>query len=252
MKPWDPPEQRLYPVLDDLLAEWSGRVPARVRGHPHRRVALVAAELQRARVSRAQPGAVPVDRSRSRRAVARAGDVDRGRSAEAAGGAVSRRHGARRADDDPSWRRRSGCTPRRRGRSTTSRSSAADRPGSPTPSTRASEGLQTILIEQAAPGGQAGTSSLIENYLGFPAGVTGADLAQRAAAQARRFGAELLVGHAVTGVRREDPYRIVQLTERPRDLVSRARDRHGHVGPRRSTCRGSTRSSAPAPTTAPR
>ena len=75
-----------------------------------------------------------------------------------------------------------------------------------------SEGLRTILIEQSAPGGQAGTSSLIENYLGFPAGVTGADLAQRAAAQARRFGTELLLGHSVKSVRREDPYRIVQLT----------------------------------------
>jgi thioredoxin reductase (NADPH) len=67
------------------------------------------------------------------------------------------------------------------------------------------------LIEQDAPGGQAGTSSMIENYLGFPSGVTGSDLAQRAAAQARRFGAELLVGHPVVGYRRDDPYRIVQL-----------------------------------------
>ena len=75
-----------------------------------------------------------------------------------------------------------------------------------------SEGLKTILIEQAAPGGQAGTSSLIENYLGFPAGVTGADLAQRATAQARRFGTELVVGLAVESVRREDPYRIVHLS----------------------------------------
>src|SRR5262249_53864466 len=56
----------------------------------------------------------------------------------------------------------------------------------------ASEGLKTLLVEQSAPGGQAGTSSKIENYLGFPAGVTGADLARRAAAQAQRFGAEVL------------------------------------------------------------
>ena len=55
-------------------------------------------------------------------------------------------------------------------------------------------GCKTLLVEQSAPGGQAGTSSMIENYLGFPSGVTGADLAQRAVAQARRFGAELLVG----------------------------------------------------------
>jgi thioredoxin reductase (NADPH) len=76
----------------------------------------------------------------------------------------------------------------------------------------ASEGLKVLLIEQNAPGGQAGTSSMIENYLGFPNGVTGADLARRAATQARRFGTEVLVGNAVCGLRREDPYRIVQLS----------------------------------------
>src|SRR4029079_160960 len=75
----------------------------------------------------------------------------------------------------------------------------------------ASEGLRTVLIEQSAAGGQAGTSSMIENYLGFPAGVTGADLAQRATMQARKFGAELLTGQEVVGLRREDPYRIVML-----------------------------------------
>jgi len=75
----------------------------------------------------------------------------------------------------------------------------------------ASEGLRALLIEQHAPGGQAGTSSFIENYLGFPGGVTGADLAQRAVAQARRFGAEMLVGQPVVALRREDPYRIVKL-----------------------------------------
>ena len=75
----------------------------------------------------------------------------------------------------------------------------------------ASEGLKALLIEQHAPGGQAGSSSFIENYLGFPGGLTGEDLAQRAVAQARRFGAEMLVGHPVTGLRREDPYRIVTL-----------------------------------------
>ncbi len=56
-----------------------------------------------------------------------------------------------------------------------------------------------LLIEQNAPGGQAGTSSRIENYLGFPGGVTGADLAQRAVAQARRFGTEILTAQEVVG-----------------------------------------------------
>jgi thioredoxin reductase (NADPH) len=76
----------------------------------------------------------------------------------------------------------------------------------------ASEGLKVLLIEQNAPGGQAGTSSMIENYLGFPNGVTGADLARRAAMQAWRFGTEVLVSSSVTGLRREDPYRIVELS----------------------------------------
>jgi thioredoxin reductase (NADPH) len=69
------------------------------------------------------------------------------------------------------------------------------------------------MIEHSAPGGQAGTSSRIENYLGFPSGVTGADLAQRAVAQAKRFGAELLTAREVTEVRRADPYRIIRLAD---------------------------------------
>ena len=65
----------------------------------------------------------------------------------------------------------------------------------------ASEGLRTVLFEREAPGGQAGTSSRIENYLGFPTGLSGDDLASRAIAQAKRFGAELLVTRTVTGIR---------------------------------------------------
>jgi thioredoxin reductase (NADPH) len=67
----------------------------------------------------------------------------------------------------------------------------------------ASEGLKTLLVERQAPGGQAGTSSNIENYLGFPAGLTGADLTRRAVAQARKFGAEILTPQEVTAVRVE-------------------------------------------------
>ena len=64
----------------------------------------------------------------------------------------------------------------------------------------ASEGLCTILIERQAPGGQAGTSSRIENYLGFPTGVAGDELAARALRQAKRFGAEILVARGATGI----------------------------------------------------
>ena len=77
----------------------------------------------------------------------------------------------------------------------------------------ASEGLRTILVERSAPGGQAGTSSKIENYLGFPSGVSGADLARRAATQARRFGAEIITAQEAVEIRREDPYRKVILSD---------------------------------------
>lgn len=75
----------------------------------------------------------------------------------------------------------------------------------------ASEGLRTVMIEREAPGGQAALSSRIENYLGFPAGLTGSDLTRRAVMQARRFGVEILAPQEVTRVRVEGPYKVVQL-----------------------------------------
>jgi thioredoxin reductase (NADPH) len=77
----------------------------------------------------------------------------------------------------------------------------------------ASEGLRTVMIEMEAPGGQAGMSSRIENYLGFPSGLSGGDLARRAAAQARRFGVEILAPQEVTAVGVEGPSRMVRLAD---------------------------------------
>jgi thioredoxin reductase (NADPH) len=77
----------------------------------------------------------------------------------------------------------------------------------------ASEGLRTILVERFATGGQAGTSSKIENYLGFPGGISGEDLARRAASQAKKFGAEILTTQEAVGIKREDPYRKVMLSD---------------------------------------
>ncbi len=71
--------------------------------------------------------------------------------------------------------------------------------------------LSTVLIEREAPGGQAGTSSRIENYLGFPVGLSGSDLARRGVTQARRFGVEILTPQVVTKVKLQDPYRVLQL-----------------------------------------
>jgi thioredoxin reductase (NADPH) len=76
----------------------------------------------------------------------------------------------------------------------------------------ASEGLKTIMVEREAPGGQAGQSSRIENYLGFPAGLSGSDLARRATDQARRLGAELLTVQDATGLRVEGAGRVVELS----------------------------------------
>jgi thioredoxin reductase (NADPH) len=77
----------------------------------------------------------------------------------------------------------------------------------------AADGLKTLLIERSAPGGQAGLSSRIENYLGFPSGLSGGDLARRAVAQARRFGAEILAPQEVKSMRVEGPSRVVTLAD---------------------------------------
>src|ERR1700690_230494 len=77
----------------------------------------------------------------------------------------------------------------------------------------ASEGLHTVMIEREAPGGQAGMSSRIENYLGFPAGLSGSDLARRAVVQAQRFGVEILSPLEAVGVRTEGSYRIIKLVD---------------------------------------
>src|SRR5215813_7574977 len=77
----------------------------------------------------------------------------------------------------------------------------------------ASEGLHTVMIEREAPGGQAGMSSRIENYLGFPMGLSGGDLARRAVVQAQRFGVEILSPQEATGIRTEGSYRIIKLAD---------------------------------------
>ena len=210
MKPWDPPEQRLYPVLDDLLSGWTSHVRLpfegiRVAGSRWSPQSYAARDfLARNQVPYRW---VDIDQDAPTRALAvsLAGDPPRLPVVLFPDGS------ALIAPSTAELAERAGLY------------AVATRPfydlviigGGPAGLANAvygaSEGLHTLLIEQAAPGGQAGTSSFIENYLGFPGGVTGADLAQRAAAQAKRFGAEMMVGHAVAGLRREDPYRVVTL-----------------------------------------
>jgi thioredoxin reductase (NADPH) len=85
----------------------------------------------------------------------------------------------------------------------------------------ASEGLRAVAIESVAPGGQAGTTSMIENYLGFPQGISGSELATRATAQAKRFGAEVLVARRLVDVTRDGPGYVVELSDGTR-VPSRA------------------------------
>lgn len=212
MKPWDPPEQQLYPVLDDLLTEWRSNVRQafdgiRVLGSQFSPQSFATKEfLSRNRVPYEW---VDVDSDAPARALAEslAGDVTHlpvvifldgthlvaPTSAELAAKAGLQTHANRPFYDVVVI--------------------GGGPAGLANAVYAASEGLRTVLVESHSAGGQAGTSSLIENYLGFPAGVTGADLAQRATAQARRFGAELLTGQEVASIRREDPYRVVVLAD---------------------------------------
>jgi thioredoxin reductase (NADPH) len=210
LKPWTPPGERLYPVLDDLLSDWTAHVRLpydgiRVAGD---RSSPRSYALKDFLSSNQVPYQwIDVDRDDSTRELIRSfGDStplpvvlfpDGSHLAAPSNRELAEKIGMQTRARLPFYDLAVvGAGPA---------GLAAALYGS-------SEGLRTILLEQNAPGGQAGTSSLIENYLGFPAGVSGEDLARRAATQARRFGAELLVQEVVS-VRREDPYRFLRLAD---------------------------------------
>ena len=208
LKPWDPPGERLYPVLDDLLSDW------RARSRPPFDGIRVAG-------ARSSPASFAVKEFLSNNQVPYQWiDVDQDaptRELILSHGDPGRLPVVFFSDGSflaaPSHRELA----EKIGLQTKARLPFYDVAivgGGPAGLAAAvygaSEGLRTVLVEQSAPGGQAGTSSKIENYLGFPAGVSGADLARRAATQARRFGAEVLSQETVS-LRREDPYRILRL-----------------------------------------
>ncbi|MDJ0499044.1 MAG: FAD-dependent oxidoreductase [Acidimicrobiia bacterium] len=211
MKPWDPPQEKLYPVLDDLLADWHANVPApfdgiRVlgttwsppthetkdflarNGIPYRFLDIERDDEALSIVTASsEGGSLPVvllpEREPMVQPDRRTLAAEIGLHTEAAspfydvvivGGGPAGLAGAVYG---------------------------------------ASEGLRVALIEKDAPGGQAGTSARIENYLGFPTGVSGGDLARRAAAQAARLGAELITAAEVTAIRVDDTVKIVTLAD---------------------------------------
>jgi thioredoxin reductase (NADPH) len=215
LKPWDPPEEHLYPVLDDLLEDWAASFRPPFEG-------------VRVLGTRWSPQSYAI-----RDFLARNQTPYQWFDVETAD----------KVSDVKSWVEAAGAQPASLPMVLFPDGSSLVAPGIPELAEKlglrlrpegafydmvivgggpaglaaavygASEGLRTVLVEMEAPGGQAGMSSRIENYLGFPAGLSGGDLARRAVAQARRFGVEILVPQQVMGVRVEGPSRIVQLAD---------------------------------------
>jgi thioredoxin reductase (NADPH) len=210
-KPWDPPEERLYPVLNDLLDDWQAgyRPPfdgLRVVGHrwslkdhkvrnflsqnhvPYRWIDVAANDegVELLKTSGLDPDNLPVVMFADGSSL-----VDP--ETEALAARVGLRVQATQEFYDIVV-------------------VGAGPAGLAAAVYGASEGLRTLVIEPMAPGGQAGSSSRIENYLGFPSGLTGAELGRRAHTQATRFGAEFVTQRAV-GLRIDGQYRFVQLVD---------------------------------------
>lgn len=212
LKPWEPPEERLYPVLDDLLADWMARVRPpfdgiRVAGTGLSRSSYTVkdflsrnqipyqwVDLETDASTRALVSAMPQGMSRLPVVFFPDGTAMVQPSVRELAEKLGMQTHAQRPFYDLIV-------------------VGAGPAGLAAAVYGASEGLRTVLIERDAPGGQAGTSSQIENYLGFPAGVSGADLARRATIQARRFGAEIISAQDAIEIRRNDPYRITRLSD---------------------------------------
>ena len=215
LKPWDPPEEHLYPVLDDLLGDWTASFRPPFEG-------------LRVLGTRWSPQCFAI-----RDFLARNQTPYQWIDVETAGQTAQLRSLVEAVDAHPASLP-TVLFPDGSSLTTPSISELAEklglrvRPevafydlvivgGGPAGLAAAvygaTEGLRTVLVEMEAPGGQAGMSSRIENYLGFPSGLSGGDLARRAVAQARRFGVEILTPQQVTGVRVEGPSRMVQLAE---------------------------------------
>ncbi len=212
LKPWDPPEEQLYPVVEDLLTTWEAGAAleaggVRVIGH---RFSKESHDLRDFLARNRVPARfLDVERDGEARELLTVAGVEADRLPVALleDGAVLERPTILEL---------------------ATRLGIAGQPahehydlvivgGGPAGLAAAvygaSEGLRTVMIEREAPGGQAGQSSRIENYLGFPEGLSGSQLAGRATTQARRLGAELLTVQDVVGLRVEGSGRIVELSD---------------------------------------
>jgi thioredoxin reductase (NADPH) len=212
LKPWSPPEDKLYPVLDDLLGDWVDAHPegpdgVQVVGHRwSERSHEVKTFLARNHVPYRWLDLEHDGEAERLRDLARADAADLPLVVL--------------ADAEPLRAPSTIDLANALGISTTAQQPLYDLcivgggpAGLAAAVYAASEGLQTVVIEREAPGGQAGTSAAIENYLGFPRGLSGAELTHRAVTQVRRFGAELVLARDVSGLEQRGPVRAVTFSD---------------------------------------
>ena len=209
LKPWDPPEERLYPVLDDLLDDWLAafRPPfegVRVVGH---RWSAASHQLKDFLGRNQVPYQwLDVEVSDDARTMVEAAGHGAGLPL-----VVLPDGGVMQAPSIAEVAARIGMSDKAELPYYDLVVVGAGPAGLAAAVYGASEGLHTLLVEAEAPGGQAGMSSHIENYLGFPSGLSGGDLARRGLTQARRLGAEILTPQEVTALRVADGYKILTL-----------------------------------------
>jgi len=215
MKPWDPPEEHLYPVINDLLYDWRASFrPAfegvRVLGTRWSPQSYAIRDF----LARSQAPYQWLDVETADR------DPEVRRLVQSIGADVSRLPVVLFEDGSSLCQPTTGEVAEKLGlrvRPGLAFYDLAIIGGGPAGLAAAvygaSEGLGTVMLDMEAPGGQAGMSSRIENYLGFPSGLSGGDLARRAVAQARRFGVEILAPQQAVAVKVEGPSRMVNLAD---------------------------------------
>lgn len=212
MKPWDPPDVKLYPVLDDLLDDWQATFRPAFEG-----IRVISQEWSKPAF---ELKAFMAMNQIPYKSLTLENDEEARTLMESAGAELTDLPLVLFPDGDPLTKPTNDELADRVGLQTHASEPAYDLAivgagpaGLAAAVYGASEGLDTVLIEASAPGGQAAQSTLIENYLGFPKGISGADLARRAYSQATRLGAEILVPAEVKRIERKDPYKVLHFPD---------------------------------------